>query len=366
MHLPLTAVVISILLLLSCTAQAEPKAGPPISPDISADRHVTLRVYAPNANKVTFESNCGSGDLAKGADGVWAVTIGPVKPGIYSYHFTVDGLHVPDPRNPNTKRYVPTTSLLEVHGDQPAIWEMQHVKHGSVHVEWYDSKTLGGQRRVHIYTPPGYPDGRKKYPVLYLLHGYGDDDSAWTDCGRANFILDNLIAQDKAKPMIVVMPYGHTFDPFSAAKGADWDGFYKSIKRHLIDDLIPFTESRYQVAKDGSSRAIAGLSMGGWQSLDIGLSNADKFAWIGSFSAGQATPEEFAKLFPADPKELNSRLKLFWVACGKDDFLYKSNQEMVDAAKSKGFAVTWVASEGDHSWPVWREYLSEFAPLLFR
>ena len=365
MHLPILAISICVVLALSSAASAESKADTPISPDVAADHHVTFRIYAPDANKITLQGECGSGDLTKDADGLWTITVAPLKAGIYSYGFSVDGVPTPDPRNPNTKRYVPTTSVVEVHGDQPADWDVQPVKHGSVHIEWYKSKALGAQSRLHLYTPPGYSESRGKYPVLYLLHGWGDNDSSWADCGRANFILDNLIAQGRAKPMVIVMPYGHTFDPFTATDKSDWANFAKSIQSHLIDDVIPLVESKYRVSKDRSSRAIAGLSMGGWQSMSIGLGNMDKFAWIGAFSSGMGSAEEFDKLLPTDAKQKDS-LRLFWVACGKSDGLYEGNQEMAAAAKAKGVAVTWVPSDGGHAWPVWRDYLSQFAPLLFR
>lgn len=364
MHLLLSVLSLCVLLALSCPASAQSKAAL-ISPDISADRHVTFRIAAPSTSKVSLAGECGSGDLTKDADGVWSITVGPLKPGIYSYHFYLDGVPTADPCNPNTKRYVPTTSTVDVLGDKPAIWDVQPVKHGSVHTEWYQSKTLSTPRRLHVYTPPGYSESHSKYPTLYLLHGYGDDDSTWTDYGRANFILDNLIAQGKVKPMVIVMPYGHTFDPFTADDKSDWPNLYKNTQDHLIDDVIPLVESKYRVSADRSSRAIVGVSMGGRQSTRIGLSNADKFAWIGAFSPSIGA-EEFQALLPADTKKLSSSLKLFWVGCGKDDGLYKGSQEMADAAKAKGLAVTWVASEGGHSWLVWREYLSQFAPLLFR
>lgn len=355
-----------VLLALSCAAKADSSPREAISPEVSADGHITFRLYAPNAAKVSVGGDCVSGDLTKGADGLWTLTAGPVQPGIYSYQFNVDGVPTLDPRNPNTKRYVPTTSLVEVHANPPALWEVQPVKHGTVHVEWYTSKTLGSARRLHVYTPPSYSEGSGKYPVLYLLHGYGDDDSSWTDCGRANFILDSLIAKGLAKEMIIVMPYGHTFDPFTATDESDWSGFPKKIQTHLVDDVIPLVESKYRTDRDRSSRAIAGLSMGGAQSITIGLNNLDKFASIGAFSSGMITKEEFEKLLPADATQLNNRLKLFWMACGKDDSLCQLNQDIVDTAKAKGVAVTWTRSDGTHAWSVWRAYLTQLAPLLFR
>lgn len=366
MHPYLLLAITCVLLAFSCAAQAEPNFKEAISPEVSADGHITFRIYAPNAAKVSVRGDCFSGDLTKNADGLWTLTVGPEKPGVYSYQFSVDGVPTLDPRNPNTKRYVPTTSLVEVHSDPPALWEIQPVKHGTVHTEWYTSKALGTGRRLRVYTPPDYSEGSGKYPVLYLLHGYGDDDSAWTDCGRANFILDNLIANGKAKPMIIVMPYGHTFDPFTATEESDWANFPKKIQGHLIEDVIPFIESKYRVDKNRSSRAIAGLSMGGAQSLMIGLNNLDKFASIGAFSSGMITKEEFEKMLPTDAAQLNSHLKLFWVACGKNDSLYKLNRDIVDTAKAKGVAVTWTSSDGSHEWSVWRGYLSQMAPLLFR
>jgi len=346
-------------------ADAEPERI--VSPEVNKDHTVTFRIAAPKASKVTVEGfNYASLTMTKGGSGVWTATSSPVKPGIYTYIFSVDGVLTLDPQNMKTHKYVPNYSQVEVPGDPPEPWQLRSVPHGAVHILRYKSSVLGTERRVHVYTPAGYYQGKSKYPVLYLLHGWGDDDGSWITTGRADCILDNLIADGKVKPMIVVMPYGHTFDPFQPDSMPEKDKFLQDFQSDLFHDVMPLVEQTYRVKKDREDRAICGLSMGGWQSGAIGLANLERFAWVGMFSAGMGSEDEFAKLLSPGGGKINPQLKLFWIGCGKKDGLYKGNKDLADMAAAKGVKYTWWESEGGHGWTEWRDYLARFASLLFR
>jgi enterochelin esterase family protein len=251
-------------------------------------------------------------------------------------------------------------------------WELNDVSHGVVHHHFYRSAVANDERGYFVYTPPGYnPEAKNVYPVLYLLHGYSDDASGWTAVGRANVILDNLIAQGKAKPMIVVMPLGYgTMDMIRMGWGV-WrntdvrDANFTKFREALLTEVMPKVESEYHVIKDRDSRAIAGLSMGGAESLLTGLNNLDRFAWIGAFSAG-GLPDPFDKDFPSLDGRANQKLKVLWVACGTEDRLITANRNFRDWLKQKGVQHTDIETPGMHTWMVWRRNLSEFAPLLFR
>jgi len=333
------------------------------SPEIHPDHTVTLRIFAPKAAEVTVRGDFGKTELTRDERGLWSVTVGPLEPGVYSYLYHVDEVPTLDPRNPNTKRYVPVESLFEITGDPPAVWAIENVAHGAVNINWYQSKSLKKQRRMHVYTPPGYNGCEYDYPVLYLLHGWGDDDSVWTEVGRANFIIDNLIAEGKAEPMVIVMPMGHTtFDPFHGLGTKTKKQFAAEFEKELMKDVIPFVESRYRIKRDRGGCAIAGLSMGGWHSLIVGLRNPEKFGWVGAFSWGMMSAEKLLELTGGVPKEPD----LLWIGCGKSDFLIEDNENLIAALKERGIRHTWRLTEGGHSWPVWRDYLAEFTPLLFR
>ena len=335
-----------------------------ISPEVSPDRKITFRLLAPKAVNVTLCCKV-SAPMTKDANGVWSATVGPVPADIYSYFFDVDGVPTLDPRNPNVQNYVPCQSSVDVPGDKPAAWDVRDVPHGTVHLHRYKSSLLKTQRRFHIYTPPNYSKSKESYPVLYLLHGWGNDDGSWISLGRADAILDNLIADGKVNPMIVVMPYGHTFDPFRPVDEATEERFFEEIEQEMLKELIPFVETNYRVKKGRESRALAGLSMGGWQTLTIGLGNLDKFAWIGAFSSGVGNPDDLLKLC-GTPAQANKQLKLFWIGCGTEDFLRKENEALISALEAKGIKHIWHSSEGIHEWSTWRKYLPEFASLLFR
>jgi enterochelin esterase family protein len=312
--------------------------------------------------------------MQKDDSGVWTVTTDPLEPDYYGYSFNVDGVAILDPGNSAFKpNLLNVNSLLHVPGPSSLPWELNAVPHGVVQQLCYRSKVIGDERDYFVYTPPGYdPRSKQKYPVLYLLHGMSDDASAWTACGRANVILDNLIAQGKAKPMIVVMPLGYgtpeIVDRVRRATGGPVSGGdrnYELFRDSLFQELMPQIEKDYRVRTDRLSRAITGLSMGGAESQFIGLNNIDKFAWIGSFSAGGGGRDYDARYAKLDAKSA-SQLKLLWIACGTEDGLIANGRAFREWLKGKGVKFTELETPGAHTWMVWRRNLAAFAPLLFR
>ena len=351
-----------LLTQLTTHAQTPKRPEPILSPEIAGQR-VTFRVRAPQAKDVALRAQWTKDPipLTRDDDGVWNATVEPAPAGVWEYSFTVDGLNIIDSLNPAFKpQREPQKSILHIPSNPPAPWDWQDVPHGTVHGHSYASKALGKQRELLVYTPPGYErDTAKTYPLLVLQHGSGDNYRTWVAHGKAHWILDNLLAQNKARPMIVVMLDGHPLG--TGQRGGD---AMEAFQRELFEDAIPLVESLYRVEKDPARRAIAGLSMGGGQSLTVGLGNLDRFAWVGAFSAGPPSPEATQK-FLADPDAANTKLRLLWIAVGQDDFLRQRNEEYEAALKEKGIQHQWHLTEGDHSWPVWRRYLAEFAPLLF-
>jgi len=355
--------------LFSSFSFAQPGTAVVRSPEVGPDRNVTFRLHAPRATELTMNGDWMPPStkvaLTKDDQGIWSVTVGPLAPGISIYNFTVDGLAIADPVNPKIKLRARTSaSLLEVPGDGTEPWEIQDVPHGKVELNYIRSKALGNQtREVRVYTPPGYDaNGSTKYPVLYLLHGNNDTAAGWTDVGRANYILDNLIAQKKAVPMIVVMPWGHAV-PFGESQGGNTELFEK----YLIDDLIPAVDKTYRVASGREYRALAGLSMGGGQALAIGLSHLDQFSALGVFSSG--APPDFETRYKAvldDSEATNAKLKVFWIGCGKSDSVFPRSEKLAATLKAHGINRTFMPSEGFHNYSNWRLYLGEMAPLLFR
>lgn len=359
--------------------------GPGVeSPAVSADRKVTFRILAPNAEIVRLQGSdipgLGRGaEMAKSEEGVWETTIGPLEPGAYRYAFNVDGVPVVDPRNPSTSESNANVwSLLYVPGSD--FLEAKDVPHGAIAEVTYRSSALGRFRRLHVYTPPGYESGKGEFPVLYLLHGAFDCDDSWSSVGRAGFILDNLIAAGKARPMVVVMPAGHTgpfvFGGRPGAPRPEADEFAEDF----VKDVLPHVEKNYRVLADRAHRAIAGLSMGGGQTLNVAFSHLDWFSHIGVFSsgvfgiAGRGGPpgapagpswEELHKAALDDPA-LKEGLRLVWFATGEEDFLMGTSRATVEMLRKHGFAVTFRETAGGHTWKNWREYLYEFAQLLFR
>lgn len=341
------------------------------SPEIHADGRATLRLASPNAEKVELLGDWRKPgetiELTKGDDGVWSVTVDPLEPGAYIYGFSVDGEAMPDPVNPAAKlRAAGVGSLLHIPGDPPALWEARDVPHGEVRILFEKSPVLNGETRwMFVYTPPGYDQSSdRRYPTLYLLHGSNDTAAGWVMVGAANYILDNLIADGKAKPMIVVMPFGHAV-PYSDREGRARNT--PLFERYLLEDVMPMIESRFRTVPGRDARALVGLSMGGGQSLAIGFRHLDLFSVIGAYSA--AVPRDFEKQFAkqlAAPDKLNEQLTLLWFACGRDDRLFERSEKLSELLKAKGVKHTFDATEGVHNYAAWRKYLASTAPLLFR
>ena len=352
---------------------ASQSAAKLVSPDVHPDRSVTFRFRAPNAKEVLLGLEGASKvPMAKDDQGVWSVTTAPLEPDFYGYTFTADGVTLIDPSNYLMKpNLLDTQSQVHVPGPDTLPWEVNDVPHGIIHHEFYRSAVVGDQRDFYVYTPPGYnPRAKQSYPVMYLLHGFSDDASGWTSVGRANVILDNLIAQGKAKPMLVVMPLGYGTPEIVYPDGLDKDPQrrrrnYDLFMQALLNEVMPQVESGYRVIKKREARAVAGLSMGGTESLMTGLNRLDKFAWIGAFSSG-GLDADFDADFPALGAKANQQLRLLWIACGTDDGLIGINRKLREWLKSKGVELTAIETPGTHTWMVWRRNLSNFAPLLFR
>jgi enterochelin esterase-like enzyme len=345
-----------------------------VSPEVHPDRSVTFRFRAPNAVELKLERE-GAEPVAMQKDehGVWSVTAAPMDPDYYGYSFVADGVRLMDAQNsllvPNL---LSPGNAVHVPGPSSLPWELNDVPHGEVHHHFYKSKVAGDDRDYYVYTPAGYdPAAKNSYPVLYLLHGYSDDASGWTAVGHANVILDNLIAQGKAKPMIVVMPLGYGTMEIVRLGWSAWghtelrDRNFGRFRESLLTEVMPRVEGEYRITKDPNARAIAGLSMGGSESLLTGLNNLDKFSWVGAYSSG-GIPEDFQKDFPALGAKANQQLHLLWIACGTEDGLITVNRNLRQWLKSKGVKATEIETAGSHTWMVWRRNLAEFAQLLFR
>jgi enterochelin esterase-like enzyme len=353
-------------------AAAAPARAPRISsPQVSADRRVTFNVAAPRATEVllTGEFAKGSKSFTRGPDGVWSVTIGPLEPEIYHYNVTIDGVRTIDPGNPQIKTGSSpstTASILEVRGEHPAFYDGQAVPHGTVHTHWYQSKSLDSLRSALVYTPPGYERGKGRLPVLYLLHGANADETAWEKLGHANVILDNALAAKKATPFIVVMPFGYGVTP--GAQGPQGQNT-ALFSKDLLEDLIPFIDREYRTYHDREHRALVGLSMGGGQALSIGLNHRELFAYVGGFSSGLGRPADFPRTYAslvADPRAANKQLRLVWIGCGTEDGAFAASKALAAFLEEHQIHHTFHESPGAHSWMVWRRYLNEVAPLLFR
>lgn len=371
------ALLLAVALPASSTAQ---QGGPRVtSPEVAEGGRTCFRVHAPTARNVLLSGtdipgNARGTRMTRGGDGVWESCLDPLEPGAYRYHFSVDDVRVLDPVNPATSESnMNAWSLVYVPGAD--FMGTRDVPRGAVAEVTYYSTSLERFRRMHVYTPPGYEAGEGSYPVLYLLHGAFDSDDSWTSVGRAGFIVDNLIAEGRAEPMVIAMPAGHT--------GPFWFGMPLPEVNEFVEDftkdVLPWVESHYRVRTDRASRAIAGLSMGGGQTLDIAVADLERFAYLGVFSAGvfgitgsgpgardDRPPwlEQHAEaLSDAAARE---GLELVWFATGKDDFLLETTRATVAALRERGFEVTYEETGGSHTWKNWREYLAEFTPLLFR
>ncbi len=357
----LRGILILILTIAVQNTYSQQRTLPYVSPEVHKDKRVTFRFRAPNAREVKLQSEMTAEPvpMTKDAGGIWSVTIGPVKPDIYPYCFVVDSIQVADPVNVllfANERF--KFSLVDIPGDQPLIHSLQDVPHGNVVYRYYKSSTLGRTRTLVIYTPPGFDvNGNTKYPVLYLIHGGSDTEETWTKVGRAHLIADNLIAQGKAKPMIIVMPYANVMP---AAR----DGFTKDV----INDIIPFIESNYPVYTDSYNRAVAGFSVGGGQTLNIGLMNPDKFAYVCSYAPYTAT-EEFRANFSnwsPDAAKMNQQLKLFSIYIATEDFLYESVKQNIEMFRDKKLNVQTMVVPGGHTWMNCKLYLTNTLQLLFK
>jgi enterochelin esterase-like enzyme len=387
-HPRLTRIIFAAACSVAVAALAQeraerPRFGPPpgprvTSPEVSAEGRVTFRILAPNAEAVLLigtdiPDNPRGAPLHRCEEGVWEVVLGPLPPGAYRYTFNVDGVSVVDPRNPATSESNENPwSLVYVPGGD--FMETKDVPHGAVTEVTYYSKALKRFRRMHVYTPPGYASGEGRFPVFYLLHGAFDCDDSWHSVGRASFILDNLIAAGKARPMVVAMPAGHT-GPFQFGMPLSMDDFVADF----TGDVMPYVESHYRIEADRAHRAIAGLSMGGAQTLLISMSHLGDFSYIGVFSSGifgitgpgpgsGGSGPSFEEQHGAvlDDPGLKKGLRLVWFATGKEDFLLATSKATVDMLEAHGFDVVYEESAGGHTWANWRDYLAEFTPQLFR
>ena len=358
--------LLSICLFLDLPLEAASRRQSIVSPQVHKDRRVTFRLKAPGAKQVgvNVQFQRGLQPMTRNMDGVWSVTLGPAEPEIYEYSFVVDGLEIVDPSNSWLKVWRSNSkNLVEVPGDQPMFFQQQQVPNGTVHLHKYRSKSLRVTRGLYIYTPPAYETSKNtKYPVLYLLHGMGDTEDAWTVVGRANVIVDNLVVQGKARPLVIVMPYGHTPSTPPDMRSI---GNYGAFEKDLIKDVIPYVQSRYRVSTNRKDRAIAGLSMGGGQALTVGLGNLELFGWVGAFSSAVPRGKRLDNLL-AKPETINEKLELLWIGCGNKDFLFQQNQSLFKRLKADNIKHFAHITEGAHEWRLWRHYLNEFVPLLFK
>lgn len=387
------------LFLIGMNAQAQEAlfgAAQITSPEIHDDSSVTFRIFAPGAASVQVTGDFlptvkvetprgemdgpGMAKLTKDDKGVWSFTSSALSPELYSYSFIVDGLKTTDQSNPFLIRDVASVTNVFIVGEgQAALYKVKDVPHGTVARRWYDSPGLKMDRRLTIYTPPGYEQSNEKFPVLYLLHGAGGDEEAWIALGRTAQIMDNLIAQGKAKPMIVVMPNGNVIQ--DAAPGEGNEGMYKPafmIPKTMdgtyegsFKDIIKFVESNYQVKADKADRAIAGLSMGGYHTMHISRFYPNTFDYMGLFSAAimpreDATNSVYSDIDGTLKNQMDNGYKLYWIAIGKTDFLYDANKEYRAKLDAMGMPYKYVESEGGHIWRNWRVYLTQFAPQLFK
>jgi enterochelin esterase family protein len=371
----------AIFLLLSSISFAQWAPTPNdtlVSPRVNPDKSVTFSIYAPNAERVIvsgeYKSDWAPDVMKKDSLGVWSYTTPPLAPDYYTYNYNVDGVKTFDPKNPLYKPGISgLDNIAEVPGEGTEFQDNRNVPHGEIRQVWYYSKALNIVRRMHVYTPPGYEQEKESYPVFYLQHGGGDDDSGWPTIGRAGFILDNLIADNKAKPMIVAMADGSRTRIENWQQGMTLEDLMKTDKygEELHDNIIPYIESHYRVIADREHRAFAGLSMGGLQVMWYGLPYYDKFAYMGIFSMGldpKATDEylKMANRFFGNSDKVNKEMKLLWLGCGETDFLKTQFDNLSRVLKDHKINFVQRDTKGGHTWTNWRRYLNELAPQLFK
>jgi enterochelin esterase-like enzyme len=382
-----------VLVCRPCLAQQSHSAPAPTNilgaefPRLNSDGSATFRVRADQAQKVQLLMELGQQtyDMTKDADGFWEVTTTPLLPGFHYYAISVDGFVSNDPGSRTFFAARQEVSGLEVPGPESDFFAVKDVPHGTVRTEWYRSKTTAELRRIFVYTPPGYDRGVSRYPVLYLQHGFGEDEAAWSDQGHENFILDNLIAAHKAKPMIIVNENGmigvHFQPPAPDRPGSSSNPpSSRAVSRYFMDErfnlfdqifsteLIPFIDAHFRTIPDRNHRGLAGLSMGGAQALRIGLNHLDQFGYIGAFSPAISivdTTKDYDGIL-ANPARANEQLRLLWIGIGSDDFLLAPVSESHETLEKAGIKHVWFESSGAHVWTVWRKYLADFAPRLFQ
>ena len=384
--------VVSLLLCAAAVAQDKPRRLPTTIPDsefprLNADGSATFRVQADQAQKVQLLLELGQStyEMTKDKDGYWEVTTKPLLPGFHYYAIAVDGFASNDPGSRVFFAAREEVSGLEIPGPDSDLFAVKDVPHGTVRTQWYFSKTTGEIRRIFVYTPPGYDQSIERYPVLYLQHGWGEDEAGWSHQGHENFILDNLIAEHKAVPMIIVNENGmtgvHFQPPPPPQPGAKpsapppravshffMDERYAAVDRVISRDLIPYIDEHFRTIPDRDHRALAGLSMGGAQALRIGLNHLDQFSYLGAFSPAIAMTDT-AKDYDgalADSVKINRQLHLLWIGIGTDDFLHNPVRQSHELLENAGIKHVWVESSGAHVWTVWRKYLADFAPRLFQ
>jgi enterochelin esterase-like enzyme len=342
-----------------------------VSPEVAVDRRVTFRFWAPRAQQVSVRGLFFQPQIAMTRDnrGVWSVTTGPIAPGLYEYHFGADELTVLDPANPEIEPSpTPENSILEVPGTPPLLTEFQDVPHGAVHVHHYRRKGAAGQaRRLHVYTPPGYEvaSRRERMPVLVLLHGAGGTDATWSAYGRLAFMLDNLLAQRRVEPMVVVMPNGHPAPSGPPSPDGRSDNT-RAFAEELFADVLPLVERHYRVRREGAGRAIVGLSMGGRQALRVGLENPDRFSWVGAMGGSIPPEPSFAAKLVEASRSSRHKLRWLWIGCGRLDRGYERMDALASRLSAEGVRAVWYPSDGGHNWAEWRRYLAELSPQLFR
>jgi enterochelin esterase family protein len=371
-----TALVLILPFLLAVLADGQETESFK-SNEVHADGSITFRYKDPAAGKVLLRLDGLKDPLAmqKNTEGVWSVVTPPLAPEIYGYAFEVDGQPRLDPKNLMVKpNLIYLGNSVSVPGNTPQLWEARNVPHGVVHHHFYTSKVVSGlvdgQSEYYVYTPPNYdPKNKRRYPVLYLLHGWSDLANGWTEIGQANFILDSLLAEGKVKPMLVVMPLGYGDMKFVNSGYEVWDD--DAVIDHNVDlfsqalltEILPQVESEYRASKNRNDRAITGLSMGGLESLTIGMTHPEQFGWVGGFSSALGHGEE-KQLAALNGKTAN--LHLLWIACGTEDDLITPNRKFIAWLKSKDVPVTAIETPGMHDWMVWRDNLAHFAQLLFQ
>lgn len=341
-----------------------------VSPEVHPDRTITFRLRAPKASEVTLSFAGAPKPMTKDANGLWSTSVGPVEPEIYTYTFSIDGVRTLDMANPVLKNgRAPDASVVEVHGTPARFDEVQDVPHGTIHIRTYRSTPLNRIRKVYIYVPPQYdtePD--RRFPVLCLRHGSGDNEANWSEDGRAGVILDNLLARRKAVPMLIVMPNGDTTGTWAGGSSPE---AMELLAKELIGDILPMVEKNYRVLSGRDNRAITGLSMGGGQAFTIGLKNLDKFAWVGEFSSGLVSDRQFdiSKHIPGfldDPLAANKSLRLLFLSCGAEDPRMNGQLNLRDLLTEHGIRNVWFETPGAHEWKVWRHALAEFFQRVFQ